>query len=83
MIETSDFASRLQRDLDPFVDSALAFVVGDVDGAYLAGVGHVGAAIGLQVEAHNLHGAYFGDLRRQQIDLGADQVGDLKGFLTG
>ena len=43
----------------------------------------MGAAVGLQVEALDLDHAHFGDALGQQVDLGADQVGDLEGFFPG
>src|SRR5258706_16065446 len=46
--------------LDTLIDLALALVIHDPDAADLAGVGHVGAAVGLQVEPHDLDDAHLG-----------------------
>ena len=45
-----------ELDPDALVDAALQFVARDPDPADLAGVGNVGAAVGLEVEAHDLDG---------------------------
>ena len=68
---------------DALVDAALGFVARDVDRSDLARVGDVGAAIGLKVKALDVDDPDLGDALRQQVDLGADQVGDGKGLVAG
>ena len=65
------------------VDRSLGFVIGHAYAAHLAGVGDVGAAVGLQVQTDDLNRAYFRNSLRQQVDFGADQVGNLKRLLRG
>src|SRR5581483_6595576 len=48
----------------------------DVQAADLPGRGDVGAPVGLGVEAHDVDDAYFGEIRREQVGGGADDVGD-------
>src|SRR6185369_11276785 len=50
--------------------------------ADLAGVGDVRAAIGLEVEANDLDGPDLGDARREQVDLGPDQVRYREGLVA-
>src|SRR3990170_1898584 len=69
-------------DPDPLVDTPLRLVAGHPDGADLAGVGDVGAAIGLEVETDDLDGADLTDALGQQVDLRADEVGDREGLLA-
>ena len=40
-------------------------------------------AVGLQVQPLDLHHPHLGDVRRQQVDLGADEIGNQEGLLTG
>ena len=66
----------LERDADALVDAALALVAGDPDRPDLAGVRHVGPAIGLEVEPDDLDGPDLLDPLGQQVDLGPDEVRD-------
>jgi hypothetical protein len=38
--------------------------------------------VGLEVEPYDLDGPHLADLLRQQVDLGADQVGDVESLLV-
>ena len=64
-----------ERDLKPPVDAALVHGFGDSHGADLAGIGDVGAAVGLPVEALDLDDADALDVLGDEIDVGADQSG--------
>src|SRR5258706_10378646 len=52
------------NQLDALIALALTLVIHNPDAADLAGVGHVRAAIGLQVEADDLDRAHLGDSGR-------------------
>ena len=52
-------------DSNPLVDPALGFVAGHPDPANLGGVGHVRAAVGLEIEPHDLDRADLGNPGRQ------------------
>src|SRR5207249_647987 len=64
----------------PFVDAAFALVAGHADAADLARTRHVRPAVGLQVETYYLDYAHLLDAFRQQVDPGADQIGDSEGL---
>src|SRR5690606_9636523 len=71
-----------QRDLQPLVDAALAAGADDLQAADFAGVAHVGATVGLQIEPLDLDHPHLLDVGGQEVDLGADQVGDLECLLA-
>ena len=81
-VEVGDSSGIFQSDADSFVYATLALVVNDTESAYFTGVGDVGAAVGLQIKADDLNGANFGDRGRHQVNLGADQIGDLLGVIA-
>src|SRR5579884_2313619 len=68
--------SLLQRDLHALVDLALVLRLDDADAADLAGARDMRPTVRLQVHPYDLDDADRLDVRRQQIDLGADQVGN-------
>ena len=55
----------------------------DSDVPNLTGVVDVGSAVGLEVQSRDVHGAYLFDLRRQEVDLGADEVWNRERFFGG
>ena len=69
-------------DVNTFVDGALAFVICDTYLPDLCSVLYVRTSIGLQVKTHDLNRPDLLNSFRQQVDLGADQVRDLEGFVT-
>src|SRR5918992_1830223 len=70
-----------QRNSEALIDAAFALVPHYFDDPYFPGVGNVSAAVGLQVQPGYIDGPYFPDVRGEQIDFGANQVGVLLGFL--
>src|SRR5579859_2098981 len=58
---TAPASGVLDRDPDPLVDAALRLVANHADAPDLAGMGDVRAAIGLQVEPHDLDRAHLRD----------------------
>src|SRR5271157_2418465 len=67
-------------DIDSFIDGAFALVVYHTDLSHFRGILHVRAAIGLQIESDDFNCANLLDSFWQKIDLGADQVRNLKRF---
>ena len=61
-------------DADPLVPLALRLGLHHPDPADLVGARHVGAAVGLAVEADDVDDADLRDRRRDEVDLGADEV---------
>src|SRR5665647_3293942 len=71
-----------EGDPDPLVDPPLGLVAGDTDRAHLPGVRDVGAAVGLEVKAHDLDRPDLLDAVRQEVHLRPDQVRDREGFFA-
>src|SRR4051794_26555293 len=72
----------LNIDIDALVDAALALIFADAQMTDLARVSDMRATIRLQIQPDNFNGAHFGNARRQQVDLGANQIRNLKGLFT-
>ncbi len=53
-----------------------------VNRPHFASVGHVGATVGLHVQALDLHDAHLPDALRQQVDFGANKIGYLESLLA-
>src|SRR5574340_181672 len=66
--------SSFHFDIDSFVDFTLTLIIDHADAPNLTGVGHMRAAVGLQIQPHQFDGANLLNFRRQEIDLGADQI---------
>ena len=75
--------SGVEADAKAFVDAAFAFVSHHADAADFASVRHMSAAIGLQVKPDYVDGANLFDGGREQVDFGADEVRNLKSFVSG
>src|SRR3990172_4464877 len=69
-------------DVDALVDFTLALVIHHVYLSHLAGIGNMRTAVSLQIQANQFNGANLLNVRRQQVDFSANQVGDGKGFLA-
>lgn len=70
----------LNFDVNSFIDSTLALVVGHANLPNLGCVPHMGAAVGLQIQTDDLDRANLLDTLWQKIDFGTDQVWDLEGL---
>src|SRR5262249_17582979 len=73
---------RLDGNIDAFVDLPLALILYHPDVPHLARVGHMCAAIRLQIETHDLYGTHLCYALWQQINLGTNQVRDLERLST-
>src|SRR5579859_2950698 len=62
---------------------ALALDLGHLDAADRCGAGHVGAAVGLLVQADDVDDPDLLDLRRDQVGGGPDDVGQGEGLVPG
>src|SRR5829696_2480497 len=71
-----------QDELHALVLAALALVAGDLHLSDLAGVGDVGAAVGLGVEALDLDDPDHFHPLGHEVDLGADETGVLQRLLA-
>src|SRR5690606_6303767 len=76
-------ALGLNLQVDSLVDFTLAFVIHHSQPPDLRRVVDMRAAVRLEVQPFDLDDTDFFDALGQQVDLGADQVGDLEGLLAG
>src|SRR5215207_2082427 len=67
--------SSSEHELYPLVLAALALVARDLHLPHLARVGDVGPTVGLRIEALYLHDTNNPYPLRDEVDLGADEVG--------
>src|SRR6266478_1936684 len=79
------YSAMLLRDADPQPAEALAFVLDlhDLDPAYLRSRRDVRTAVGLLVEADDVHDPDLLDLRRYQVRRRADDVGNRERVVAG
>ena len=69
-------AGLFDSDAEALVDAALALVLDDADRADLPRVMDVEAAVGLEVESLDVDSADLLNGLGDEVDLGADEVGD-------
>src|SRR5689334_10700582 len=65
---------RLDGNIDALVDLPLTLIVNHANMPHFARVGHMRAAIRLQIETHDLYGTHFCYTLWQQVNLGTNQV---------
>src|SRR5205807_7387460 len=70
-------------DADALVALALGLGLHHPHRAHLLGRAHVGAAVGLLVQAHDVHHPDLGDAVGDEVDLGAYEVGVGQGRVPG
>jgi len=53
----------VQLNVDPLIDGPFALIFNHAHLSHLTGIGHVSTPVGLEVQIHDLDGAYLLDLR--------------------